>query len=369
MYKGCYVGKGKNLNKVTLLTLLLILALSGIPIICQQQKGKWFYWIRPGVYVTLMQSDKGLEGIRGFLEGMMRFNSLRYPNGTLIGFKNISLTWRVLEVHEDKALVNYTIVLFDAYYAEEYMGSLKPLSPIGDVVLLSVNVLVKLDTLDVYSENGTYIGRWPFWIHGHEIGSKVIMVHDVLTFDMVAYIKNGSTIITHLDSIVNIADMSDVLLHFGKNPSSMGINTTLGFFNASRLLRCFPVVVPVDNKYISAGPHFPAFYDKVSLIMIAYCGGRYIDDIIRYVVGDILYGISLKKPLVITDSNIDFKFGEKPSSPSPSSSPPVSKPSPPVSKETSRAKPHDLLLRVAIVIFVIIVVVGGILYVWKRRHG
>lgn len=300
-----------------------------------------------GAYATLTLSAEKLPDIPGAPGGGLgRYTGLRFPNETQIGFKNISLTWRVLEVREDEALVNYTIVLFDAYYAERYMGTLKFVSSIGDVQLLSTNVLVKMDTLDVYSENGIYIGRWPFWVHGHEVGSKIVMVHDVLASDPKAEFLNGSIVITHLNATVGLADLGDACQYYGRDPGSEGFNTTFGFFSANRLIGCTLIMERVDSAFVSAGPHFPAFYDKASLIMIVCNGGNYIDDVIRYVVGDIYLGIYLEKPLIIGDSNIDFKL-----------------------KEPTNPEVPGLPFVTVVAVSVTIVAVGGALYVWKKKRG
>ncbi|MDH7478054.1 MAG: hypothetical protein QHH17_06715 [Candidatus Bathyarchaeota archaeon] len=300
-----------------------------------------------GAYATITMSVKDLPDVLGWSGSCLStYSGLLFPNQTQIGFKNISLTWRVLEVCEDKALINYTIMLFDAYYAERYMGRLKFISSIGDVQLLSTKVLVKLDTLDVYSESGTFIGRWPFWVNGHEVGSKVVMVHNVLTSDPVVFYKNGSIVITHLDAKVGLVDLSVSCQMFGKNPSSEGINTVFGFLSANRILGTTICVVPVgDGGYVPAGPHFPALYDKVSLIMIAY-SSDYIDDVIRYLIGDIYNGIYLEHPLVISDSNIDFKLKE----------------------ESSSAEASRFPFITFIAISIVAGAISGALYIWKKKR-
>lgn len=337
-----------RLSKAALISLFLLLVVPTASVVhCHGQAGKWFYWMESGAYATLTLSAKDLPDVLGWSSSSSRYSGLRFPNETQIGFKNISLTWRVLEVREDEVLVNYTIVLFDAYHAERYMGTLKFVSSIGDMQLLSTNVLVKMDTLEVYSENGTYIGRWPFWVHGHEVGSVIVMVHDVLTSDPVALYLNGSIVITHLDAKAGLADLGVSCQKFGKDPSSEGINTTFGFFSANRLLG-FTIIcmVPVgDGAYASAGPHFPALYDKAPLIMIAY-SSDYIDDIIRYVIGDVYNGIYLEKPLIISDSNIDFKL-----------------------KEPTNPEVPGLPFVTVVAVSVTIVAVGGALYVWKKKRG
>jgi len=367
------------MNKIVVFCLFFILILPGSSATYSQfSEGKWFYWLSPGVYITLMQVREDLGDITKYIFSSSNwFNGLKFSNGTWVHFDNISLTWRIIKVHEDTALVNYTIMLYNASYARRYLYSLIPLSPIGDIVLLSINVLVKLNTLDVYSENGTYIGRWPFWIHGHEIGSKVTMVHDVLAFDPVAFFKNGTTIMTCQDSKVILRDLSTIRY-------KIGVSTTLGFFHTTRLVACYPVMVPLENInasiiyvnstnsvrkpriYVEAGSLFPALYDKVSLVMIAYCGESYIDDIIRYVIGDVQ--IWLKKPLVLTYGNIDFKFEEKPSLSNASQSETSEESSGVQSKESTNIKTSRFLLFVSITI-IAIMVTGGILYVWKRRRG
>lgn len=347
--------RGVKLSKAPLIStffLLLLVVPTALVAHCDGQAGKWFYWMEPGAYATLTLSAEELPHIPGVPGGGLgsRYSGLRFPNETQIGFENISLTWRVVEVREDEALVNYTVMLFDAYYAEPYMGALKFVSSIGDMQLLSTNVLVKMDTLAVYSENGTYIGRWPFWVHGHEVGSTVVMVHDVLTCDPKALFLNGSIVITHLNSTVGLVDLGDTCQHFGKDPESEGYNTTFGFFSANRLIGCALIMVRVDSGFVDAGPHFPAFYDKASLIMIVYDGGNYIDDVIRCVVGDIYIGIDLEKPLIIGDSNIDFKLQAE-------------------QEGLTDSNGFELPFVPVVSVAVTAVAAGGILYVWKKKRG
>lgn len=294
--------------------------------------GKWFYWMEPGVYVTLTLSNEVLPVLPGWAVGGLDQNaSFQFPNGTLLGFYNISITWKALEVGGDEALVDYTIVLIDAYIAErDYKGRLQFVSPVGDVHLLSTNVWVKMDTLEVYSENETYVGRWPFWVHNYEVNSTIVMVHDVLKTALI----NGSFVRTHMDQKVGLLDLDS-----GGNPQ-VGIDTPLGFFVADRLLGCNPTMERVDSMWLSAGI-FPALYDEVSLIMIAY-GGTYIDDAIRYVLGDIYNGIYLDKSLIISATNIDLNPQEKPRS-------------------------FEFPLVLGIVIAAATVTAGGLLYVWKKK--
>lgn len=168
-----------------------------------------------------------------------------------------------------------------------------------------------------------------------------------------AFYLNGSIVITHLNATVGLADLGNACQYYGKDPVSEGFNTTFGFFSANRLIGCTLIMECVDSAFVSAGPHFPAFYDKASLIMIVYNGGNYIDDVIRYVVGDIYLGIYLEKPLIIGDSNIDFKLKEE---------------SPSLEEPTNSEVPGFSFVTV-VAVSVTIVAVGGALYVWKKKRG
>jgi len=322
------------LSKATFISLvfLLLLVASMFPVVrSYAEVGKWFYWMEPGVYVTLTLSNETLPNLSGWASLPERETSFQFPNGTLLGFYNMSVTWEALEVGGSEALVEYTIVLIDAYIAErDYKGRLQFVSPVGDVQLLSTSVWVKMDTLEVYSENQTYVGRWPFWVHNYEVNSTIIMVHYVLRTTII----NGSWVRTHMDQKVGLLDLDS-----GGNPQ-VGIDTPLGFFVADRLLGCNPTMELVDGAWRGAGV-FPALYDEVSLIMIAY-GGGYIDDVVRYVLGDIYRGIYLDKPLIISATNIDLNPQEKPGS-------------------------FEFPLVLGIVIAATTVTAGGLLYVWKKK--
>ncbi|MBS7633876.1 hypothetical protein KEJ15_09760, partial [Candidatus Bathyarchaeota archaeon] len=215
----------------------------------------------------------------------------------------------------------------------DYLGKLQIVSPVGDVHLLTTNVWVKMDTLEMYSENGTYVGRWPFWVHNYEVNSTIVMVHDVLKSKLV----NGSLVRTHMDAKVVLSELDS-----GGDPQ-VGINTPVGFFVADRLLGCNPVGERVGSVWNFA-IMFQALYDEVSLIMIA-CAGTYIDDAIRYVLGDIYNGISLDKPLIIGATNIDLESQQKPGS-------------------------FEFPLVLGIVIVAATATaggLGGLLYVWKKK--
>jgi len=324
------------LSKATSIPLffLLLIVISIFPVVhSYAEVGKWFYWMESGVYVTLTLSNGVLPILPDWMSLPDPETSFQFPNGTLLGFNNISMSWKVLEVSGSKALVEYTIVLIDAYIAErDYHGRLQFVSPLGDVHLLSTNVWVKMDTLEVYSENETYVGRWPFWVHNYEVNSTIVMVHDVLKTALI----NGSFVRTHMDQKVGFLDLDS-----GGNPQ-VGIDTPLGFFVADRLLGCNPTMERVDSESFFASP-FPALYDEVSLIMIAY-GGTYIDDVIRYVLGDVYNGIYLDKPLIISATNIDLNPQEKPRS-------------------------FEFPLALGIVIATATVTAGGLLYVWKKKSS
>jgi len=322
------------LSKTAFISLffLLLLVVSMFSVVhSYAEVGKWFYWMEPGVYVTLTLSNETLPNLSGWSGLPERETSFQFPNGTLLGFYNISVKWKVLEVGGSEALVEYTIVLIDAYIAErDYRGRLQFVSSVGDVHLLSASVWVKMDTLEVYSENQTYVGRWPFWVHNYEVNSTIIMVHDVLRTTII----NGSSVGTHMDQKVGLLDLDS-----GGNPQ-VGIDTPLGFFVADRLLGCNPTMERVDSTWRGAGM-FPALYDEVSLIMIAY-EGAYIDDVVRYVLGDIYRGIYLDKPLIISATNIDLNPQEK-------------------------RKGFEFPLVLGIVIAATAVTAGGLLYVWKKK--
>ncbi|OGD45013.1 hypothetical protein A3K79_01360 [Candidatus Bathyarchaeota archaeon RBG_13_46_16b] len=322
------------MSKATFISLffLLLLVVSMFPVVhSYAEVGKWFYWMEPGVYVTLTLSNEVLPILPGWGSLHDPETSFQFLNKTLLGFNNASITWKVLEVSGSEALVEYTIVLIDAYIAErDYRGRLQFVSPVGDVHLLSTSVWVKMDTLEVYSENETYVGRWPFWVHNYEVNSTIMMVHDVLKTALI----NGSFVRTHMDQKVGLLELDS-----GGNPQ-VGIDTSLGFFVADRLLGCNPTMERVDSRWLSAGV-FPALYDEVSLIMITY-GGTYIDDVIRYVLGDIYNGIYLDKPLIISATNIDLNPREKPGS-------------------------FKFPLVLGIVIAATIATAGGLLYVWKKK--
>lgn len=301
------------------------------------QVGKWFYWMESGAYATLTMSGKELPDVLSW-SGKTGdpYTGLEFPNGTLVGFKNVSLTWKILEVDSDEALVEYILMLFDAYIAQRNLAKLVPVSLLGDVQLLSIDVWVRMDTLEVYSENRTYIGRWPFWVHNYEVGSVIVMVHDILKLAPV----NGSFALTRQDEKIVLKNL-DL-----KKEQSVGLETPYGFFGADRLLECGPQMVPVENtsQFISTG-WFPALYDGVSLIMIAY-GGTYIDDIICYMLGDMhntfqnkLY---IEQPLIINSTNIDLNPQDKPPS-------------------------FELPLILSVPIVIGVVTAGVIIYVWKKK--
>jgi len=278
-----------------------------------------YYWLEPGAYVIYSFLPVDLPYVEGGSGGdAARFNGLEFPNGTWIAFSNMTISWYVNEVYSDYAIVNYSLRLYRVYSAELEDGFLRKKGYLGDVELVSLVVRVYYDDLSVYDLNGSYIGRWPFWLCTRDLYNRtIVMAHNVLAHDTVAEFINGTEVLTHMNITVHLIDLAPIAAEVGKDPEEEGFEIPVGFFSSARLMFANPHMIKINESfYIGGGPGFPAYYDKVSLVMVAYDSHSYIDDMIRYAVGDIYVGIRIMKDLAITSTNIDFKFstgGEAPS--------------------------------------------------------
>jgi len=86
-------------------------------------------------------------------------------------FDNVTLVWRVLSVNGSYVLVNYTFVLYNVYYVKKFvgLGLIKGEFYRDEWVLVSAVLMVDLRTMYVYTVNGSFVGRWPFWINTYDL--------------------------------------------------------------------------------------------------------------------------------------------------------------------------------------------------------
>jgi hypothetical protein len=275
--------------------------------------GKWYYWLEPGAYAMYTFSDEEAPEIPGWDNGFSgRYNLVQLLNGTYYSYQNLTLTWTVLEVDDDRASVEYALVLLDLAKVHFSEGGPQVDVLLGDV-LFSRTVWVKLDTLDMYDQDDLYLGRWPFWIRATELGTNITMVHNIFR-------ENNIKVDSHYESgfyniTISLLDLNEYANSQNiVNPESKGLDTPYGFFSMNRLISWCATwkLTVIDNQtvYASQGG-FPALYDKTSLVMMAYSHMIYVDDILLRIFTELRDGMFTNKPLVIRSTNIDFNPQEE----------------------------------------------------------
>ncbi len=308
--------------------------------------GKWYYWLEPGAYAMYTFSSEDAPEIPGWDTGFSgRDNLVQLLNGTYYSYQNLTLTWTVLEVDDDRASVEYALVLLDAAKVHFKGGGIVKDVLLGDV-LFSMTVWVKLNTLEIYDQDDSYLGRWPFWIHATELGTNITMVHNV--YQESSIFGNGLNSIT-----ISLFDLNDYASSENiVNPESKGLNTPYGFFSMNRLISWCATwkLMFLFNQtvYLSQG-FFPALYDKTSLIMMAYTNMIYVDDVLLRIFPDLRDGIFTSKPLVIRSTNIDFNPKEE------------------QNEEPSQGGDSNPFLIPALAIAACLSV-GCVVYVWKKKR-
>jgi hypothetical protein len=335
---------GRIPRKNLLISLFFLLMLLFPTVQVRGSLAKWYYWLEPGAYVTYALISNRTSQIERWLAAspasMGEGNAIHFLcNATYFRFTNVSLTWTVLSTQDDKALVKYELNFLNL---TEWLGlEFKRYS--RDQLLLSMDVWVKLDSLEAYNDEGTYIGRWPFWIHGYETESNFTMVHDVLLSSMTDPTPTPSNITGKLVDFETAAELFDLDLN------SIGVYTSVSFFSLKRSLTFLPAWRPMALGNSTVFARTPVFsgslYDKVSLIMVAY-QGLYVEDILLCMIRNMTYAIDLEASLVIVSSNIDFSSAEKDAV---------------VGDEWKDLIPWAALM-------IVVGTAGGFLYAWKRKH-
>ncbi len=336
-----------------------------------------YYWLRPGAYAVYSFLPIDLPYVEGGSGGdAAPYNGLEFPNGTWIAFSNMTISWYVLEVYDEYAVVNYSLRLYRVYLAELEEGFLRKKSYLGDIDLVSLRVKIYYNNLSVYDLNGSFIGRWPFWLGTRDLYNRtVVMVHNVLAHDTVAEFINGTEVLTHMNITIHLIDLAQMAVEAGKDPEEEGFEIPVGFFSSARLMFANPHMIKINESfYIGGGPTFPAYYDKVSMVMVAYDGYSYIDDMVRYAVGDIYVGIRIMRDLAITSTNIDFKFspggeeapnesggiGENISSEGNITLPPIDIGSP----QYESGSTYDFYSIIVAIVLALLLI--GVLYAWRK---
>jgi hypothetical protein len=279
-----------------------------------------YYWLRPGVYVKYELSKEPLKELPGFPSFYREdgTNRVTFANETILKFSNMVLSWKIIDIDEDRVLVEYVFELIDILKYQGYQNLVGKIDKIRYSIRLSVDPI----TLNVYNEEDEYIGRWPFWTNLNELNKEIIMVHGQYKYQ--GDEPKREDIIVSLKDLIEFIERTRMYENIDIN--TLDFETPMGIFKFTRLMAYQPTFMKIEiNKanvtvntnsnisnigrptLISRGMFF-GLYDKVSLIMIAYSGG-YIDDILLYIFKDtpIIFNIRISTGLVITDSNIDFE--------------------------------------------------------------
>lgn len=278
-----------------------------------------FYWLKPGAYVVYGLAASPLEPVPGAIPVGPNDYNIYIPNifnksAPVFTFDNVTLMWRILDVNDTYALVNYTFILHNVYYAKLHIVVIRGDFYADKWVLVSAILKIDLRTMYVYLVNGSFVGRWPFWVNtydlynGFENRTYYTILHNVLAHDPITPTDD----LIYLNFTIYFVGSSEAATIFGVNPEDYGITTPIGYFISSRIRCAYPKFINVnDTLYISSNPGFGGYWDVVTHIMFAYQDNNYVDDILRFFHGDLYYAaFRFNGPLVIMDTNIDFKLSE-----------------------------------------------------------
>jgi hypothetical protein len=307
---------------------------------------KWYYWLEPGTYAMYTFSNEEAPEIPGWETGYLgRYDLIQLRNGTSYSYENLTLSWTVLEVNDDKASVEYALRIYNASKFHFNGGTMVKDVLLGDF-LFNMTVWVRLDTLDMYDQDDLYLGRWPFWIHATELGTNIIMVHNLVQYNL-----NGGYSLKNIT--IGLIDLNDYASSENiDNPESKGLDTPFGFFSMKRLISWSATwkKIFIDNQTVYATQgFFPALYDKSSLVMLAYTNIEYVDDVLLHIFSEIRDGIYTTRPLIIQSTNIDFNPQEE------------------QDEEPNQGGNSDLLLPALAVAACLSV--GCVIYVWRKKSS
>lgn len=259
--------------------------------------GKWYYWMEPGAYAKYVYFLR--EGKPSPLVEWIYFT-----NKSVVTFTNLTFAWRVIDVRDVYATVDYNWTFYGA----------KPYGDIGTGGTLTFNMTltVQLDTLELI-EDGKPWGRWPYWVHGWEVE-----VEKNITWPYWLHTQKNITMIhNYISPNPRVGDKPvNVTVSLIECQQEFEIDTPVYKFSEERLLltSTHPVSANLTNGVLSTpfATEFDVYYDAVSLIFLGEYYGQITDDIMyhNFDIWDVEY--SIYGAIRLVDSNINFEPSETP---------------------------------------------------------
>jgi hypothetical protein len=263
-------------------------------VVCSQSasgvsSGKWYYWMEPGVYARYAYFQTQESG-----------QYFYFTNRSIAMFANFTLAWQVIEVHDMYATVNYNFTFYSvkAYPSEDITSA--PGVDVGNLTF-SITLTVRLDTLELVDDGKSW-GRWPYWVHGWEVGKNITLIHD---YPPSPAWRSGEP--TNVTAYLN-----------GPESETEGFDTPAYNFSRERLLRTSTNPYHIEkikgNTAKTWATYIDAYYDSVSLIFLGMStkiGGEEIaDDVLyhKFGVWDVVYCGNI----LLADSNINFDPSKTP---------------------------------------------------------
>jgi hypothetical protein len=274
---------------VTAATILLLLFLfTQLPF--ANGAGKWYYWIESGAYAKYTYIRKQALHEQFYL-----------TNGSMRGYTNFTLAWAVTDVQKLYATVDYNLTFYGVkiYFNDFVFG---PYVELGNMSF-TTTLTVQLDTLELV-ENGATWGRWPYWIHGWEVGKNVTMIYNYPVspywMGQVGGEPKNVTVSLHasLDSFQYARFERPVYNFTQERLITASTHITLEI---------------IDNKtYGNFVTRFDALYDSVSLICVGFApqSGEMADGIMYHRLG--VWDITYAGNVILVDSNVNFDPFETP---------------------------------------------------------
>jgi hypothetical protein len=196
------------------------------------------------------------------------------------------------------ATVDYNLTFYDVkIYTTDY-GPLGPYVKLGNMSF-TMNLTVRLDSLELI-EDGQSWGRWPYWIHGWEVGSNITMIRDYLPSPLWPGASNTT---------VNVTVSLQPEQVLGE------IYTPMYNFSKERVLTTgtYPLRVEVTQggMFQYYATLLQGHYDSVSLIFLDMNMGYFTDDVMYHRLG--VWEVHYENgKLLLVDSNVNFEPSKTP---------------------------------------------------------
>ena len=276
---------GIKLAAATIFLLFLLVCAQSVFVVAG---GKWYYWMEPGAYAKYTYFQR---------QEVPWHDCFYFVNESMAGFTNFTLAWMVTDVHDLYATVDYNLTFYGAkVYTTEYLF-FGPYVEVGNLTF-NTSLTVRLDTLELV-DDGEPWGRWPYWVHGWEIGKNITMIHN--------YLPSPNWMGHVGDEPVNVT--------VSLSPVTKGeIDTPVYNFSAERLLlrwTHFLTKEKIGNvTAVTWATHIDAFYDSVSLICLDIYTQEIADDVLyhKFGVWDVIY----VGDVLLVETNINFEPSETP---------------------------------------------------------